>query len=93
MHGTKSLGSCDYSWSDDIERILKNILTDCYVLITTHKTTYLYYMNLLKYFRIPIILLASINYVFSVGLNQFVKQYIVSVTNKKILIFNNFIIL
>ena len=84
MHETnsdESLGSCESSWSDDIERILKNILSNCSVLITAHKTTYLYYLNLLKYFRIPIILLASINSVFSVGLNQFVKQDIVSVTN------------
>jgi len=69
------------SWSDDIHQILHNILHNCDTLQQRHRSSYLLYESRLAYFRIPLICLAAINSVFSVGLQIFLSQNVVSTTN------------
>ena len=75
----ESISSTTESWSDDIELILSNVLSNCNLLLIEHKNLYFYNKELFKYFKIPLIVLASLNSVFSVGLNSFINQNIVSV--------------
>jgi len=75
----ESISSTTESWSDDIELILSNVLSNCNLLLIEHKNLYFYNKELFKYFKIPLIVLASLNSVFSVGLNSFIHQNIVSV--------------
>jgi len=75
----ESISSTTESWSVDIETILSNVLSNCNLLLVEHKNLYFYNKELFKYFKIPLIILASLNSVFSVGLNNFINQDIVSV--------------
>jgi hypothetical protein len=76
---TESISSTADSWSDDIELILSNILFNSNLLLIEHKKLYFQNKEQFKYFKIPLIILASLNSVFSVGLNNFIEQNIVSV--------------
>jgi len=69
------------TWTDDIHDVLKDLLHNCDELQKHHKMKYLIQKKRLSYFRIPIILLSSINSVFSVGLNSFISQENTSVVN------------
>ena len=75
----ESISSTSNSWSSDIELILSNVLFNSNLLLIEHKNLYFYNKELFKYFKIPLIILASLNSVFSVGLNNFLNQSIVSV--------------
>ena len=68
-------------WSDDIELILNNILDNCNKLQREHKHQFIQLESSLKYFRIPLIILSSINSVFSVGLTTYLDQSLVSTLN------------
>jgi hypothetical protein len=68
-------------WSDDIELILNNILDNCNKLQREHKHQFIKLESSLKYFRIPLIILSSINSVFSVGLTTYLEQSLVSTLN------------
>jgi hypothetical protein len=46
-----------------------------------HKLKYIYLKGLLRYFRLPIILLSGINSVISVGLQPYIEQSYISVIN------------
>jgi hypothetical protein len=65
-------------WSDDIETILNNIRINANNLSDYHKEKYYYYKGLLKYFKIPIIILTSITSISSVGLQPYIKQQNIS---------------
>lgn len=67
------------SWDDDTEKILNSICINANELSEYHKMKYYYYKNMLKYFKIPIIILSSINSVIAIGLHSFINQSIVSV--------------
>jgi hypothetical protein len=67
--------------SDDIETILDKIRRNSIQLNYAHKQTYEKLKNKLVYFRIPTIVLSSINSVFSVGLVAYMPQQDVSVIN------------
>ncbi len=67
--------------SDDIENILDKIRRNSIQLNYAHKQTYEKLKNKLIYFRIPTIILSSINSVFSVGLVAYMPQQQVSVIN------------
>jgi len=69
------------TWSQDIELILKDLLHNSDELQKFHKTKYLINKKRLSYFRIPIILLSSLNSVFSVGLSSFISQENTSLIN------------
>ena len=62
------------SWSRDIEIILDNLLENINTLQAEHKKLYIQLQAKLIWFRIPLILLSSLNSVFSVGLSDYVDQ-------------------
>lgn len=69
------------SWTGDIEGVLKNILTNCNDLQRKHKSLYLYYQSTLKYFQLPLIILASTNSVLCVSLQNYISQSKTSLVN------------
>ena len=68
-------------WSDDIENVCKNIEHNSIELSKLHKRHYLSLSHQQIFYRIPIIVLSSLNSIFSVGLIAWVNQSIVSTTN------------
>ena len=69
------------SWTHDIECVLKNILANCNELQRRHKSQYMYYQSTLKYFQVPLIVLASINSVLAVSLANYISQPKTSLVN------------
>lgn len=69
------------SWTTDIETILENIRLNSVSYSKIHRKEYFFLKNQLKYFRIPIIVLSGLNSVFSVGLQPFLNQGLISVLN------------
>jgi len=69
------------TWTADIELVLKNILTNCNDLQRKHKSLYLYYQSTLKYFQLPLIILASTNSVLAVSLQSYISQSKTSLVN------------
>lgn len=72
-------------WSDDIERILEEINYNCTIMSNYHKQTYLVLVGQLIYFRVPLIILSSVNSILAIGLTAFVNsQTVVSGINSVI---------
>jgi hypothetical protein len=69
------------AWSNDLEQVLTRIMINSNVMSNYHKKNYIYYKGQLKYYRIPIIIISGFNSVFSVGLQPFFEQKIISVVN------------
>ena len=65
-------------WSDDIENVLGKIRENCIMMSNYHKIRYYNFKSLLKYFRIPTIILSAANSVFSVGLQPYMAQETIS---------------
>jgi hypothetical protein len=65
-------------WTDDMEIILEKLRILCLVRSKYHKDNYFKMLNLLKYFRIPIIILSGVNSVFNIALTNFTNQMTVS---------------
>ena len=61
-------------WSSDIETILNAISKNCVILSRQHKLKYFHLQRLLRFFKLPCILLSSVNAVFSVSLSAFITQ-------------------
>jgi len=68
-----------HNWSNDIEEQLKNIETNCAKNADISKKDYLLLTDQIKYFRIPVIFLSSINAIASVSLNSYMNQDAVSI--------------
>ena len=66
------------NWTDDQEEVLKNISHNSGLMSEHHKDKYTQLVASLSYYKIPIIILSSLNGIFSVGLNTYMKQEIVS---------------
>ena len=62
------------TWTDDIENSLDKLVILCLIRSKYHKNNYLKMLNLLKYFKIPIIILSGLNSVFNVTLINFTSQ-------------------
>ena len=69
---------------DDIDSVLERIRENSVAQSILHKKTYLSLKERLKWFKIPIILLSALNSVFSIGLQPFMEQGIISVVNSLI---------
>lgn len=69
------------TWSNDLEAVLARIMINSNTMANYHKRNYIYYKGQLKYYRIPIIIISGLNSVFSVGLQPFIPQTIISVVN------------
>lgn len=65
---------------EDIENILESIRVNSVLLNKIHKKRYLELQQSLKYFRIPIIILSSVNSIISVS-QQFIPQMYITATN------------
>jgi len=69
-------------WSDDIERLCKDIERNCCKLSAIHKEQYLALHAQSKYFKIPIIIISSCNSILAVSLSTYVgNQNLVSSIN------------
>jgi hypothetical protein len=68
-----------HNWSHDIEKQLQNIETNCSKNADISKKDYLELTNQIKYFRIPVIFLSSINAIASVSLTSYMNQSSVSI--------------
>ena len=58
----------------DIERLLDKIRANCVIMSDYHKKRYLYLKETLKIFKIPIIILSSVNSICAVGLQPYLEQ-------------------
>lgn len=65
-------------WSCDVESILENIRVNCVILSSQHKKKYIFFKGYLKYFRIPVICISGFTSVFSVGLQPYIEQGLIS---------------
>lgn len=65
-------------WSCDVESVLENIRINCVILSSQHKKKYLFFKSYLKYFRIPVICISGLTSVFSVGLQPYLEQGLIS---------------
>lgn len=74
-------------WSDDIENVLGKIRENCIMMSNYHKMRYYNFKSLLKYFRIPTIILSAANSVFSVGLQPYMAQETISLITCMIALF------
>lgn len=66
-------------WTTDLENILDKVRLNATVLSEYHKERYYKYKGYLKYFKIPTIILSAFSSVFSVGLQSYVEQSVVSI--------------
>lgn len=71
-------------WSDDIDELLDNIRINCVILSNLHKVRYFELKSTLKYYRLPVIILNGINSIFAVGLQPYINQGTISLTNSLI---------
>lgn len=65
-------------WSPDIESVLESIRINCVTMSKEYKKRYFALKNMLHYFRLPIIILSSINSIVSVSLQDYIGQSSVS---------------
>ena len=68
-------------WTDDIEQILKNILSNCVLMSDHHKEAHLQYSKRLKWYKLPIIIFSGVNSILSIGGSSFFSQSATSFTN------------
>jgi len=69
----------DLTWTPDIETILNNLRMNCLRLTEYHRSRYFKLTGLIKWFRLPVIVLSAINSVFGVMMTQFATQQTVTV--------------
>lgn len=67
-----------HEWTGEVEEILEKLRINCVNLCEYHRQQYYHYKGYGKYFRIPLILLASVNSTASVGLQPVLEQQIIS---------------
>lgn len=67
------------SWTQDIENVLDNIRINSIILSNEHKNKYFHLKTILRYFRLPVIIISGINSIVSVGLQPYVDQGIISI--------------
>ena len=65
-------------WTPDIESVLEQIRINSVILSKQHKKRYFHLIETLKYFRLPVIMLSSINSIISVGLQPYINQGTIS---------------
>ena len=65
-------------WTDEVEDICEKLRINCVNLSEYHRKRYYHFKSYGKYFRLPLILLASINSTASVGLQPVLSQDIIS---------------
>jgi hypothetical protein len=71
-------------WNPKTENVLNNIRVNCILLNKLHKQRYFELTSSLKYYRLPVIILNGINSIFAVGLQPYIPQGTISLTNSLI---------
>lgn len=69
---------------NDIDTILERIRLNSAAHSANHKKRYITLKTRLKWYRLPVIVLSALNSIFSIGLQPFMKQEIISVLNSLI---------
>jgi hypothetical protein len=69
------------NWNDNIERLLNDIRLNCIELEKYHTKLYFSIKNIVVYFKLPIIILSSLNAITAVALQSYLPQNIISATN------------
>jgi hypothetical protein len=65
-------------WTTDIESVLELIRINSVLLSKEHKKRYFYLTEILRYFRLPVIIISGINSIVSVGLQPYLPQGTIS---------------
>ena len=65
-------------WNDETEDILERLRINCVNLSEYHRKRYYHFKSYGKYFRLPLIILASVNSTVSIGLTDLLDQRIIS---------------
>ncbi len=65
-------------WTTDITNLIYNYEYNCSIMCEEYKNSYLYLINLIKYFKIPVLFLSSANSVAAIGLSTYIDQEMVS---------------
>ena len=71
-------------WDNSIEKVLDDIRINCVLLSKLHKQRYFDLKSSLKYYRLPVIILNGANSIFAVGLQPYINQGTISLTNSLI---------
>jgi hypothetical protein len=66
-------------WSEDIEIVLGQLRENCITLYKYHLGRYYQYKRILPFFKIPVLILSAFNSVFSVGLQPYLQQSLISI--------------
>jgi hypothetical protein len=68
-------------WTSDIENVLNSVRLNAYTMSEVHRKRYHYLKHVSHYFDIPVILISAVNTIISVGIQPFVSQENISITN------------
>jgi hypothetical protein len=71
-------------WNKKIEDVLDNIRINSLYLSSKHKARYFSLSNSIKWYRLPVIILSGANSIIAVGLQPYIEQGIISLTNSLI---------
>jgi hypothetical protein len=71
-------------WNKKIEDVLDNIRINALYLSSKHKSRYFSLSNSIKWYRLPVIILSGANSIIAVGLQPYIGQGIISLTNSLI---------
>jgi hypothetical protein len=69
------------NWNDKIEKLLNEIRLNSNMLSDHHKKLYFGIKNIVVYFKLPIIILSSLNAIIAVSLTNYLDQNIISGSN------------
>ena len=74
------------AFGEDVEGILNAIRMNCLQLQKEHKKEYLKLKSSLKYYRIPVIVISSLNSIISVS-QQYIEQRVITAINSSLALF------
>jgi hypothetical protein len=66
-------------WDIDVEHVLDNIRINSVTLSREHKERYILLKSRLQYFRLPVIVISSINSIVSIGFQSYIDQQTISI--------------
>jgi len=69
------------NWNENIELLLNDIRLNCIELEKHHRQLYFSIKNIVVYFKLPIIILSSLNAIIAVALQSYLAQNIISAMN------------
>lgn len=76
-----SENSSEGSWNNNVEDILENIRKNCILLEEYHKKYYFNIKKIIIWFKLPIIVMSSLNAISAVAFTNYVEQNYISLLN------------